>query len=384
MSIVSFSDYFFSFKRGAILGNIKSIVLYALKSSVLNFYSFLFSFTKKRSYQISEVKKVGVYIPATAGMGDLVMSQLFFRDLRSKMPDAVIILYSRFNQIIQKSFINEVVNIQSLKLKDQLEVLNRAKFDLIIFPEKSFVGASLFVKVKCNFKVGYLNSYQVKSNFLNKDNVDFNPIKQHYFLKSYSLYKYMFGISNETPKYIPDLKEWPTPKSNINQNYVVLIPKVQWENRSIPYNTLVLIIQEILKSDFLVILAGGDESKSTNEKLILQFACQNDKIVYKQDLLLDELSGIIRESSGVICGDSGPMHLAFGFQRPVLSFWGPTFPQLRLPEIENSRLIAVFEKEKCRVENCYNMEFKPFCKTCLRLDNISNVPEIVQKFLNSL
>lgn len=383
MRIVSYKDYFFSLRRGRIFESLKLIAFNIIKVTFFDLVSVVTFFQLKKSRVDGEIKNLMIYIPASSGLGDLIMSNIFFKYLREFYPDAKITVFLKNQIFINSSYYDEVVNIGNLSLKAQLGIINKLNIDLILLPEKAVTSSIIFLLGKSKYKLGYTDSYQVKANFrIAKKR--FIPNQDHYYLKSFYLLTVLKDTKIPLPSYSTDLSFVKLPEYKFNNSYILFVPCVMWENRSISYDHAKTLVSTLIKSPYHIHLGGGLESKETNERLIKDFNLHKDKIVFHENISLLEFISVVNSSKAVICGDSGPMHIAFGLNKPVLSFWGPTFPELRIPVNKNKRSFEIFEKQNCQVKNCYNMEHKPFCKSCLRLENISQFAERVNSFVLSL
>jgi heptosyltransferase-2 len=384
MKTISFKDYLFSFQRGNIFSNIKLILKNIFKQIIFKTIALSFLFQKTKKFEKLNIKKIAIYVPEKSGMGDLIMSTLFFKSVRELYSKAEIVIYTKSGIMIDRLNYNQIIDIGKLRIKDQFSSINQQKFDLLLIPEKSIKGSLLFLLSNSIFKLGYLSSYSLKANF-KIEALSFVPHQNHYYLKSYLLSKAIHpSVELDKILYKPDLSFFDDKIDNTSSDYVVFIPCVLWSNRSISFEDSKKIVTEVLNSRYKVYLSGGEESIQTNRALLKEFSQFQEKIVFHEKLNLKDFVNVIKNSKGVICGDSGPMHIAYGFQKPVLSFWGPTLPDLRIPSKNTLNSVVIFEKNKCQVTNCYNMEHKPFCKTCLRLENIPDFSNRIKSFLLSI
>lgn len=384
MKIISFKDYCYSLRRGGLFNNVGLILIYILKQIIFKTIAIFFLFQTKKKFEVDKIKKIGIYIPESSGMGDLIMSNLFFRSVRELFASAEIIIFTKNGIVVDKLNFDKIVDIGKLSFFKQLSNLNQQKFDLLLFPEKSINGSLFFLFLNSFFKLGYLSSYCVKANF-KIGGFNFIPHQNHYYLKSFLLIKAIQShVDHNVISYKPDLSFMEEKATIFLVDYVVFIPCVSWSNRSISFEDSKIVVSEVLKSKFHIFLSGGQESLQTNQALLKEFAHMKDKILFVEKLNFIDFANVIKKSKGVICGDSGPLHIAFGFEKPVLSFWGPTFPELRVPSINAPNSVIIFEKERCHVTNCFNMEHRPFCQTCLRLENIPNFANKIKTFLLSI
>ncbi|PCJ63276.1 MAG: hypothetical protein COA79_00275 [Planctomycetota bacterium] len=371
---ISTGDYFFSFKRGELLGNIKIIISACFKKVLFTFLSFLINLKciKKKKFAEEKITSILIYFPRSSGMGDLIMAGHFFKLIRDQFKNAEIDLCSSTISFTNKNYFNNFIKHESGIFKE-VKSLSARKYDLILFPEKSLFGVIVLLFLNINYFVGYISQYKLFHNMVNSDYPEFNVIKDHYYYKSLNLLR----IFKKDFNYIPT-EHLPIPIDNElkpacdNNKYCVIIPSVNWNNRTIDYSILKQYTDFILSKNSQIILLGSGESKSRIDKLLSDFKGSN--LIYSPGKIsIEELKSYIKNCQFVLCGDCGPMHIAYALKKPVYTFWGPTSPSLRIPPDKMSVEDFIFPKDQCKVSSCYNMEHKPFCKSCLRLSDFNDV-----------
>ncbi len=107
----------------------------------------------------------------------------------------------------------------------------------------------------------------------------------------------------------------------------------------------------INKLDYPVVLLGGKEDEARAEKI--KATCTHEKILNACGKLnLHQSASLIRQSGLVITNDTGLMHIAAAFKKPVISIWGNTIPEFGMypyePGEEHKVMIAQVEGLKCR------------------------------------
>lgn len=384
MKPVSLKDNLFSISRGRFFETIKIILTAFFKNIVFKVLNFCTIFSKRKSFECSLVQRIMIYIPVSSGIGDLIMSNLFFKSIREKFPNSKIIVCSKFGIFIDNKYYDELIDIKSMSLLKQISMIESNKIDLFLLPEKSLSSSIIYLLCKTRFKLGYLDSYQLIANF-KIPRLEFVPHHHHYYIKSFNLILVFEKDSTANiPTYAPDLSYFDLPQSKISHEYILFTTQERWGTRSVSFEYAKMVIEEVMKSSYHIYLCGGQESVKRNLELIDFFKQFKDRILFQEELSLVEFAKVVQNSKGVICNDGGPMHIAYGFKKPVLSFWGPTFPEHILPLTANPKSFIIFEKENCQVKSCYNMEHKPFCKSCLRLEVIPNFSQKINSFINSL
>jgi lipopolysaccharide heptosyltransferase II len=123
--------------------------------------------------------------------------------------------------------------------------------------------------------------------------------------------------------------------------------------------------------DALVVLtgAGGEASLAR----AIEDQCRHTLLNLAGKTSLPELAALLSESSLVISGDSGPMHIACAVGTPVISLHGPTDPVLSGPVVISSDAVVLRQNLWC--SPCYDASRtaecpfgNPVCMKSLHVD----------------
>ncbi len=140
------------------------------------------------------------------------------------------------------------------------------------------------------------------------------------------------------------------------EQYVVLVLGANHGTKKIPE----VKMREILeKSQQAFVLLGGKEDQALGEKLA-QLAPERIFNVAGKTTL-HESAFFIKQSKSVITPDTGMMHIAAAFQKPILSFWGNTVPELGMyPYYEKGKedRSTIFEVKGLSCRPCSKIGFK--------------------------
>ena len=136
-----------------------------------------------------------------------------------------------------------------------------------------------------------------------------------------SLYNY--GILNEKP-------------------FVALVLGATYFTKRIPKTKAVEVIKGL---DQTVVLIGGPEEAILGS----QIAEQCDNVINTcGTLTLNQSASFIKQSTVVITGDTGMMHIAAAFKKPIAMIWGNTVPAFGMgPYLTETHHFEV-ENLKCR------------------------------------
>ena len=140
----------------------------------------------------------------------------------------------------------------------------------------------------------------------------------------------------------------------VNQ-YVVLVLGANHGTKKIPE----IKMREILsKSKQPFVLLGGKEDQALGEQL----AQLSPERIFNAagKTTLHESAFLIKESKSVITPDTGMMHIAAAFQKPILSLWGNTVPELGMyPYYEKGKenRSTIFEIKDLSCRPCSKIGF---------------------------
>lgn len=136
-----------------------------------------------------------------------------------------------------------------------------------------------------------------------------------------------FGIKNDgagLDYFIPaadELKPGDIPTSH-QAGYIGLVIGAALATKQLPLHKLETICREARHP---LILLGGPEDAETARKLA---AIDPIKIYNACGLFnLNESAGLVRQAKLIVTHDTGLMHIAAAFKRPIVSIWGNTVPE---------------------------------------------------------
>lgn len=110
------------------------------------------------------------------------------------------------------------------------------------------------------------------------------------------------------------------------------------------------IVELCRRIELPIVLLGGKEDKERGERI----ARESGEGVFDLcgELSIPGSASLIRQSAAVLTHDTGMMHIAAAFRRPILSFWGNTIPAFGMtpymPGHEDRSFIFEVEGLSCR------------------------------------
>lgn len=130
------------------------------------------------------------------------------------------------------------------------------------------------------------------------------------------------------------------------------------------------------KIDYPIILLGGPEDKADGDAI----SSVDDVKIYNAcgKFNLNESADLVRKANLIISHDTGLMHIAAAFKKPIISIWGNTVPAFGMDAyLGNTQITNLkFEVEKLGCRPCSKIGYKKCPRghfKCMELQNIDNI-----------
>jgi lipopolysaccharide heptosyltransferase I len=115
------------------------------------------------------------------------------------------------------------------------------------------------------------------------------------------------------------------PESLRGKRYAVIAPTSKWEGKRWPIERFAAIVPSVLEMGFDAMAVVGSKGEREQCGPMIEVAAKDPRVV---DLLgatsVAGLMAVIEGSSFVVANDSAALHMAVGFDRPMVALFGPT------------------------------------------------------------
>lgn len=145
---------------------------------------------------------------------------------------------------------------------------------------------------------------------------------------------------------VPVLPAPPVPEhvalpEGLPQKYLLLLPGARWPSKCFPPALFAAAARRIMKRfpGLRAVIAGGNDAAEPAREILRELP--PDTVDLCGRTTLPELFEVVRGASGVICNDSGPMHVAALMRRPLCAFFGSTRPEATGPWGLPTRCVVV-------------------------------------------
>lgn len=309
-----------------------------------------------------------------SSIGDIILTTPVVRCIKQQVPDAEVhyLTKSSFAFLLKNNPYIDQIHILKESLFDTLIKLKAEGFDNIIDLHnnlrtlicKSVLGIDAFTFDKLNFE----------KTVLTKSGINILP--QLHIVDRYLQTVESFGVKSDGKglEYFFDEAELDQFKRSefynlTNQTYVAVAIGAQHATKRMPAEKLIELCNKI---DAPILLLGGKDDKETGD--IILKGCKGKIHNLCGSLSFDASAYVIQNAAHVITHDTGLMHVAAAFNKPMQVIWGNTVPELGMyPYYSNtSTLLAANHEVKLKCRPCSKIGYNSCPKghfNCMMLQN---------------
>jgi len=333
---------------------------------------------------------VKVLIIRFSSIGDIVLTTPVIRCLKQQIPGVSIHYFTKLQYkdiVANNPYIDKVHYLRDY-LGPAIEELKKEKFDYVIdlhhnlrtWRVKKALATKSYSFDKLNFKKWLLVNFKI------------NLMPDKSIVERYVATVKPLGVKNDTmglDYFIPEsvkLKRDDIPMSHW-LGYAVCVIGGSYFTKKLPIEQWKKFCDRV---PFPVILMGGAEDKEDGRSI----AASDPVKIYNScgKFSLNESAELIKHAKIVVSNDTGLMHIAAAFQKPVISFWGNTSPTMGMfPYYGYNNLgerIAlqskIFENISLNCHPCSKIGYNKCPKghfKCMNELNMTDVVEIFKKIL---
>jgi ADP-heptose:LPS heptosyltransferase len=166
--------------------------------------------------------------------------------------------------------------------------------------------------------------------------------------------------------------------TSFQSRYWVYTLGAQYKTKCLPeekINELLVLI------DVPIVFLGGKEDANLGERLAEKFPLKSINLAGK--LNLNQSASVVQQSSGVVCHDTGLMHIASAFQKKMAVIWGNTTPKIGMyPYLPKSE-VEYFEVKELHCRPCSKIGFQKCPKGHFKCMNNQDL-EAIADFVNQM
>ncbi|MDR1460049.1 MAG: lipopolysaccharide heptosyltransferase II [Campylobacteraceae bacterium] len=315
-----------------------------------------------------------ILIIKMSSLGDILHTLPSVAALRSHFKEAKItwLVHPQFADFIpKKPVIDEVIyfdkeNFKKLSLFkkiryffDMRQTLHAKKFDLVIDMQGLFKSAVLAAISGCKTRIGYCEMREL-SGLISKAVCGEN--RNAHVIERYLDVARFLGAKVEKIEFpMPNLdeafKSVQKKLDKIDKKYIVIAPAARWKTKEWLTEYFAKLCNYIAKDGLHVVLAGSKSDKQKSRDII---DLTDEDVRNITDLTgettLSELAALIKNCAFFISADTGPLHFAAAFKKPLIAMYGPTLANRTGPYADEkaSVIITPLSCAGCLKKKCSN------------------------------
>jgi len=289
-----------------------------------------------------------VLIVRPSALGDVARTVPCLVTLRSAMPTAHIdwLVQDTFADVIRHHpMLDGIVafprkafkGLAGLKVFGWTKTLRRNQYDIAIDLQGLFRSGWLTRRSGAKQRIGFANARELGWVFYNRrHHVDANMHTVDRMLALLAAEGH--AISHDMRLYTSAAEEqWLNDQlatlapPRDPQRFIVLAPTARWLCKCWPLENFTALARRILDANLtnhLIILASPAEREQVQPLLDALKISHPGAAVSLPTTTIGQMMAILRSAALVVCNDSGPLHIAVGFDRPIVAIFGPTDPAL--------------------------------------------------------
>ncbi|HVM86639.1 MAG TPA: glycosyltransferase family 9 protein [Puia sp.] len=260
-----------------------------------------------------------------SSIGDIVLTTPVIRCLKKQVATAEVHYLTKefFKPIlIANPYIDRIHTLKD-NLDAVIEELKKEDFDYIIDLHHNL--RSLKVKRALKKKSYSFNKLNIEKWMLTA--LKINRLPSTHIVDRYMQTLDRFGVANDgagLDYFIPDnemVKESDIPASH-HAGYIGMVIGAALSTKKFPLPKLKALCASLQHP---IILLGGAEDRDDGEAI----ASSDNVKIYNAcgKFSINESADLVRRAKLIVTNDTGLMHIASAFKRPVISLWGNTVPE---------------------------------------------------------
>lgn len=259
-----------------------------------------------------------------SSIGDIVLTTPVVRCLKKQVLTAEVHYLTKktFRPILAANPYIDHIHVLEAGLAPLIETLRKEDFDYVIdlhhnlrtWKVKRSLGKKAFAFDKLNVQKWLFTNFKI------------DRMPDRHIVDRYMDTVKTFGVGNDgagLDYFIPpeaELRPQDIPTSH-QAGYIGLVIGAAHATKRLPLHKLETICREARQP---IVLLGGPEDAATARYL----AAIDPVKIYNAcgQFSINESAGLVRQAKLIVTHDTGLMHIAAAFRRPVVSIWGNTVP----------------------------------------------------------
>lgn len=319
-----------------------------------------------------------------SSIGDIVLTSPVVRCIHEQRPDIAIhyLTKKRYAEIVLSNpYINKVYYFEN-ELNEVIPALKSENYDLILDLHKNIRSNYIIASLKKPFRS--FNKLNLEKWLMVRLKINILPNK--HIVGRYLEPASVLNIENDSKGldfFIPSENEISIEKEYpaLSQGYVAFVIGGNHNTKIFPADLASNVINNV---KFPIVLLGGRDDYERGTIIETMTAGRAINLCGKLSLM--QSASLVRQASVIISNDTGLMHIAAAFNKPIVSVWGNTVPEFGMyPYLKNGTPSLIAEVKNLSCRPCSKLGFKK-CPlkhfNCMRQQNINEITSFVNNILD--
>jgi len=292
-----------------------------------------------------------ILIVRFSSIGDIVLTTPVIRCLKTQTGcELHYLTFRRFSEVLEHNpYIDQLITIER-SIREVIPQLKNIRYDLIVDLHRNIRTLGLRIGLRRPFVT--FRKLNFRKYLLVNLRIDVMP--DIHIVNRYMAAVKRLGVAYDGAglDYFTGLKDCDIAEKlpeNFRDGYIAIVIGGRYTTKIYPPELLSKVISMLNQQ---VVLMGGAEDRERGEAVKSE---TSSEIVFNACGLfsINESSALISNAGLVITNDTGLMHIAAAFRKPVISIWGNTVPSLGMypfmPEdIAHYSIIVEMDDVPCR------------------------------------
>jgi ADP-heptose:LPS heptosyltransferase len=307
-----------------------------------------------------------VLILRFSSIGDIVLTTPVIRTLKTQLPDAEVHYATKtaYTSILSENPYVDKIHALGDSLNELISRLKKEKYDVVIDLHHNL--RTLIIKTRLGVKSHSFDKLNWQKWLLTSFKI--NRLPNVHIVDRYMQTVAPLGVQGDNlglDYFIPEKDEMPIdwlPKSH-QGGYAAFVIGAKFGTKQLPVNRMIELADRINKP---VVLLGGKEDVHLAEEIERFFHKSEAGSPFEKGLdelgkrtlifnavgkcNLNQSASLIRQANWVFTHDTGLMHIASAFKKPIYSIWGNTVPLFGMYPYRTK--FTIFENNKLGCRPC--------------------------------
>lgn len=317
-----------------------------------------------------------------SSIGDIVLTTPVVRCLRKKYPEAEIHYATKkpFHSILNHNPYLTKIHLLEDSVIQLVSELKTEKFDYVIDLHnnqrtlliKLLLGTKTFSFNKINFEKWLMVNFKI------------NRLPDKHIVDRYLETAESLGVENDgegldyflSKEEEVDLKTLP---AEFQSNYIGWVIGAKHPTKKFPVSK---IFKTLSLFNYPIVLLGGKEDREAGNQIIQSSIANHKSSIFNAcgKFSLNQSASLVQQAKFIVTNDTGLMHIAAAFKKPVISIWGNTIPEFGMSPYGTRNLKMETVNLSCRpcsklgFDICPKGHFK-----CMNLINENSIADEIEK-----